>query len=222
MRATMESLFYVIYFLFVTFFGTYLLINKKKNVSFLYIGLAFLLLGFGDLFHLVPRSIGLFSNTLDNPSDTLALWLGLGKFITSITMTFFYLLLYYFIHKRTDKKRKLYIDLIVYALIGIRIILCLLPQNKWFTNEFTLWIAIVRNIPFTILGIIIILLAFKYLRILKYYKLAYLIIILSFGFYLPVVLVANKYMWVGLLMIPKTVCYLWLAGLAFLDSKNYE
>ena len=222
MRATMESLFYVIYFLFVTFFGTYLLINKKKNVSFLYIGLAFLLLGLGDLFHLVPRSIGLFSNTLDNPSDTLALWLGLGKFITSITMTFFYLLLYYFIYKRTDNKRKLYIDIIVYALIGIRIILCLLPQNKWFTNEFTLWIAIVRNIPFTILGIIIILLAFKYLRSVKYYKLAYLTIILSFGFYLPVVLVANKYMWVGLLMIPKTVCYLWLAWLAFLDSKNYE
>lgn len=48
-------------------------------------------LGFGDYFHLIPRALALNTTGLEN--FTVAI--GVGKFITSITMTFFYILLYY-------------------------------------------------------------------------------------------------------------------------------
>jgi hypothetical protein len=38
----------------------------------------------------------------------------------------------------------------------------------------------------------------------------WLVIVLSFGFYMPVVLFAGWYHWVGALMIPKTCAYLWI------------
>ena len=49
------------------------------------------LLGAGDSFHLVPRSYALWTNGLEANAAAL----GFGKFVTSITMTVFYLILYY-------------------------------------------------------------------------------------------------------------------------------
>ena len=37
----------------------------------------------------------------------------------------------------------------------------------------------------------------------------WLTIVLSFGFYIPVVLWADAAFWVGMLMIPKTCAYVW-------------
>ena len=48
-------------------------------------------LGCGDAFHLIPRAIALCTTGLEN--YTVAL--GIGKMITSVTMTLFYVLLYY-------------------------------------------------------------------------------------------------------------------------------
>jgi hypothetical protein len=37
-----------------------------------------------------------------------------------------------------------------------------------------------------------------------------LAIVLSFGLYLPVVLFADQYPWIGALMMPKTCAYFWV------------
>ena len=49
------------------------------------------MLGAGDSFHLVPRALVLCTTGLENYTVPL----GLGKWITSVTMTVFYVLLYY-------------------------------------------------------------------------------------------------------------------------------
>lgn len=54
---------------------------------------------FGDSFHLVPRILVAF-----NPSGNYHVSLGLGKLVTSITMTFFYLILYWFYEISHGKK----------------------------------------------------------------------------------------------------------------------
>ena len=54
-------------------------------------GLMAVLLGTGDSFHLVPRVYALWTDGLEANAAAL----GTGKFITSITMTVFYLILYY-------------------------------------------------------------------------------------------------------------------------------
>ena len=50
-----------------------------------------MVLGAGDSFHLVPRALALCTTGLENYTVPL----GLGKWITSVTMTVFYVLLYY-------------------------------------------------------------------------------------------------------------------------------
>ena len=219
MRAIMESLFYVIYLVFIVGVGIYMTINKNKKDNKLF-GLACVILGFGDAFHLIPRSVGLFTKTLDNPSEVLASWLGIGKLVTSITMTIFYVLLYLFIFKKVGKKRNLLLDVCVGVLTISRFVLCALPQNGWLHNDSNLTMGIVRNIPFTLLGILVIVLAFINFKELKPYRGLWILIILSFAFYLPVVLLAGMYSFVGMLMLPKTICYMIIGYLGFKDIRK--
>ena len=67
-----------------------------------------------------------------------------------------------------------------------------------------------RNIPFILLGIIAALLFFVHRNIIPGLSLMWLAIILSFIFYLPVVLWSNKKPKIGMLMLPKTCVYLWM------------
>lgn len=219
MRAYMESGFYIVYFVLIVSAGIFVCCKQKNNRAFLLFGLACILLGLGDAFHLVPRAVGLFSKSLDNPDKNLAMWLGIGKLITSITMTVFYVLLYYFIYKRYDVKRNKILDCLVWFLTATRVVLCALPQNNWLTNSSPLIWGIARNIPFVVLGVLVIVLAFMYLRHKKHFQLLWLAIALSFGFYIPVVVWASTASWVGMLMIPKTICYLWIGLMGFLESK---
>ncbi len=219
MRKYMESGFYVIYLALIFFVGITLLVKGKKQKCFLLFGLMCFLLGAGDAFHLVPRAIGLFNGTLDAPGTELAFWLGLGKLVTSVTMTIFYLLFYLFLYKRLRKQRKAWLDVIVVLLVLIRIALCAFPQNDWFSNNSPLLWGIIRNIPFVILGVLDIVLAAKLMK-KKPYRLLWFAVTLSFAFYLPVVVLASTYSWVGMLMIPKTVCYLWIAFTGVADARR--
>ena len=220
MRAIMESGFYLIYLVFIMGLGIYLLIKSKEKRFFIYFGLAAFILGFGDAFHLVPRAVGLFSKTLDNPSETLAMFLGVGKLVTSITMTVFYGLVYIFIYKRVNKQSNKILDIVILVLIVSRFALCAFPQNGWITNDSNILWGVLRNIPFVILGSIVIALFFMHFKEIKFLKWMGFATILSFGFYIPVVLFASTAKWVGMLMLPKTICYMWIGILELLDFKT--
>ena len=217
MRAIMESGFYVLYLVLIMFIGLKILLKGDKTKGLF--GAACIVLGFGDAFHLIPRAVGLFSGTLDNPSATLNMWLGVGKLITGITMTAFYLFLYRFIMARAVAKRGSAGDFFVGLLAVARFVLCAMPQNGWAENRQSVLWGTWRNIPFVILGIFVIILAFKYLKGIKHFKFLWLAIILSFAFYIPVVLFAGKYPIVGMLMLPKTICYLWIGFMGYKDLK---
>ena len=88
-------------------------------------------LGAGDAFHLVPRALALCTTGLEN--YTVAL--GAGKFITSITMTIFYVILYYVWRIRYEVKGRNAVTAAVYALAALRILLCLFPQNRWLSED---------------------------------------------------------------------------------------
>ncbi len=184
------------------------------------LGIGFVLLGLGDAFHLIPRAIGLYTATLDNPNQSLSFWLGSGKLITSITMTIFYVLLYIFIYQRNNEKKLLILDVSIFALFIARITLLAFPQNDWLNNSGDLLWGIIRNIPFVIMGGIVVVLCFKYFKFDKYLKWLSYIIILSFLFYLAVVIWAGEYNWVGMLMLPKTLCYMFIGLLILFDSRK--
>lgn len=48
----------------------------------------------------------------------------------------------------------------------------------------------------------------------------WLAIVLSFGLYIPVVLWANIIPWIGVLMIPKTLAYVWVVIMGYKEFRN--
>ena len=125
-------------------------------------------------------------------------------------MTVFYLLMYrlWLVLYEERKDRKL--SIVAYILTAVRILLCLLPQNGWFQNDSTVLWGIIRNIPFVALGGIIIWLFWKRREDVKTFRYVWLLVLLSFLFYIPVAVAASLIPILGMLMLPKTVCYMLL------------
>ncbi len=220
MQAIAETLFDAIYLISVITIGIIMIVKSKGNRQYRLFGIMAVVLGAGDSFHLVPRAIALCTTGLEN--FTVAL--GAGKFITSITMTVFYVLLYYVWRIRYNIKGQNSITILVYFLSALRIILCFFPQNQWLSTNSPLSWGIYRNIPFALLGLTVIILFFKSARENKdkSFKYMWLTIVLSFGFYIPVVLWADTIPMIGMLMIPKTCAYVWTITIGYLAMRQEE
>ena len=123
-----ESTFDILYLIFAITSGCVML-AKAQNRTQKLMGVSALILGCGDAFHLVPRVLNYFVD-----ADFTAA-LGIGKLVTSVTMTVFYVLLYYVwlgYYKETEKKER---TAAIWILAAIRIILCAFPQNGWLQNS---------------------------------------------------------------------------------------
>ncbi|NLD84248.1 MAG: hypothetical protein GX637_08785, partial [Clostridiales bacterium] len=66
------------------------------------------------------------------------------------------------------------------------------------------------NIPFVLLGGVVCCLYFRKRRADRFFAPVWLYILLSFLFYLPVAVGAGRVPLLGMLMLPKTVCYILL------------
>ncbi len=211
MGKIMEAVFCVFYIVFTVIMGFKIIRKSDKNRQILLYGIMSLVLVFGDAFHLVPRIFAAINRTADYSFS-----LGIGKMITSITMTIFYLILYFIFEMRYEKK-SVPMRVSVIALSVIRIALCFFPQNDWTGEAPVIW-GIYRNIPFTILGLIMVVLFFAK-RSDKIYKWMWLAILLSFLFYIPVVLWSDVSPMIGMLMLPKTCMYMWIVVMGYRQAK---
>lgn len=218
MQAIVETLFDAVYLISVIAIGITMIVKSKGNKEYRLFGIMAVVLGAGDSFHLVPRAFALCTTGLEN--FTVAL--GTGKFITSITMTVFYIILYYVWRIRYKIQGKTAVTAAVYLLSTLRIILCLFPQNEWLSASAPLSWGIYRNIPFALLGLLIIILFFRSAREHqdKEFRFMWLTIVLSFGFYIPVVLWADTIPMIGMLMIPKTCAYVWTVLIGYQSMKK--
>ncbi len=110
----------------------------------------------------------------------------------------------------------------VYVLAGLRILLCMMPQNQWLSADAPLSWGIYRNIPFALLGMVIIVLFYRSAREQgdRAFGWMWLTIVLSFGFYIPVVLWADTIPMIGMLMIPKTCTYVWTVLIGYFAMKQ--
>lgn len=162
----------------------------------------------GDSFHLVPRIISIATKQEKSMEKAL----GLGKLITSLTMTVFYLILWHLAVLLSHQTTTSSLTILIYALALIRIVLCLLPQNQWLHRTPPVRWGIWRNIPFVLMGMLV---AWNYATNVFVPELSWMpwAIFLSFAFYLPVVLWANQKPKIGMLMLPKSCVYLWILAM---------
>lgn len=206
-QAIAETVFDICYLTFALVAGLTMFVKGKEPLV-KKAGLMAALLGAGDSFHLVPRAYALWTDGLEANAAAL----GIGKLITSITMTVFYLILYYIWRDRYRIEGRKNLTAAMWVLSVLRIALCLLPQNQWLVYRQPLLYGVLRNIPFAIMGIIIIVLFAQEAKraddsVFRFMPLA---VGLSFGFYLPVVLFSGTLPIIGMLMIPKTLAYVWI------------
>ncbi len=205
-----ESTFDILYLLFAVISGGVML-SKARNRTEKLMGLAALILGCGDAFHLVPRVLNYFS------SGDLTAALGIGKLVTSVTMTVFYVLLYYVWLRYFGPRENKRVTAAVWCLAAVRVAVCLFPQNGWLQNSSDVLWGILRNLPFTVLGAVICRLYFRKRAEIRRFRPVWVYILLSFLFYLPVAVGAGLLPILGMLMLPKTVCYILLI-LTFLQA----
>ncbi len=212
MGKIMEAIFCVFYLIFTAVIGIRILKRSGKRKELLLFSVMTLVLVGGDAFHLVPR---IFAAV--NPKGDYHVALGIGKLVTSITMTVFYFLLYQIYCLRYQKHSKL-LGYAMLVLGVVRIVLCLLPGNDW-TGEAPVRWGIYRNIPFAVMGLIMVVLFFIS-RKDKAYSFMWLAILLSFAFYIPVVLWADVSPMIGMLMLPKTCMYMWMVVMGYREAKE--
>lgn len=205
-----ESTFDVLYLLFAVVSGIVLLARAKDRAGRL-MGLAALTLGVGDAFHLVPRVLNYFVD-----ADFTAA-LGLGKLVTSVTMTAFYVLLFYVWSAYYGAAAKKGTVAAVWSFAAIRVALCAFPQNGWIENSADMTWGVIRNLPFVALGAVICWLYFRKRKDDRLFRFVWVEILLSFAFYMPVAVGAGLVPILGMLMLPKTVCYI-LMIVSFLSA----
>lgn len=218
MQAIMEPIFHVSYLSSVIIIGMLMLLKSEKNPYFRWFGIMAVTLGFGDAFHLIPRIIALWTTGFESHSISL----GFGKFVTSVTMTIFYLILYKLWKIRYEVRNAHRLDIGMWSLATLRVALCFFPQNQWFVYNSPVSWGIYRNIPFAIMGIIMIILYYRKGKERKDKEALKIsaAIVLSFGFYIPVVLWAQVNMLIGMLMIPKTLAYLWIVFIGYAEFRK--
>lgn len=217
MQAVFETIFDILYLLTVIILGIKMLKGANGNRQFKLFGAMAVILGCGDAFHLIPRAYALCTTGLEAQAAAL----GFGKFVTSMTMTVFYVILYYVWRQRYQVEGRRNLTWSVIGLAAVRIALCLFPQNDWLAYHQPLSWGILRNLPFALLGLVIIILFWQKSREMqdKNFRWMAPAIVLSFGFYIPVVLFADTMPLIGMLMIPKTLAYVWIVWMGYSEFR---
>ena len=222
MQAIFETLFDIVYLTTVIVLGIRMIRGSGGRKQYLLFGVMAVTLGCGDAFHLVPRAVALCTTGLDHYTAAL----GIGKLITSVTMTAFYVLLYYVWRARYGAAARRGLSIAVWALALVRVALCLMPQNAWTSATPPLSWGVYRNIPFAFLGALIVVLFFRSAGEKQDapFRHLWLTVVLSFACYIPVVLFADAAPAVGMLMIPKTCAYVWtvLIGYNAMKKENRQ
>lgn len=208
MPDVMEAIFDTAYLLFDLIAGFVFLAQAQGRTLFVLYGILTLTLCGGDAFHLAPRMIRAFRGS----SDKIKRQLGIGLQVSSITMTVFYIILL-FIWKFTfpELTAPVAVEAMIWISAIIRMVICVLPQNNWYSDEGNMKLSVIRNAVFAVTGIgVIILYAISGNTNDLHMTRMVAAIIISFGCYIPVTLFSKTKPKVGLLMIPKTCAYIWI------------
>ncbi len=204
----LEIAFDIMYLVSAFIIGIVLLMTSSSDLHAL-AGIMTIILVVGDSFHLIPR----IKVIITKNEKALRTALGRGKQITSVSMTIFYLLLWQIGLQISSTTVLPFWNYLIYAMAVLRVALCFLPANRWVDVKPPVKWGIYRNIPFFIIGIMVSILFFLNRNVIISIHYMWLAILLSFSFYLPVVLFTNRNPKIGMLMLPKTGCYLWIISM---------
>lgn len=187
---------------------------------------AFALLALGDSGHVGFRILALI---FGGPESTVAIagtpirWISLGTLATTATVTIFYVLVL-IIWKRRFNKEYGWFGIFLFFMAIVRMVMTMLPINNWNASMPAQPWSTYRNIPLMIQGLGV---AYLILRDAKaekdkaFTQIGYMILV-SYTFFIPVILFVQKMPLIGMLMIPKTLAYVAIAVIAYKNIFKVE
>ena len=224
LTAWFEIIFDVVYLIVVWGIVT-LMLRTLKSVpegdqrTARLIQVAFALLALGDTGHVGFRVLAELMGGADASVTFLGMpmsLVGLGMLTTAFTVTLFYMLFVYVWKARFQQRFNWFTNLLLLAGL-VRPIFMALPGNDWGNVVPPQPISLYRNIPLLIQGVgvigLILFSAYKHNDVT--FKWIGWLMVVSYAFYTPVILFAQQYPLVGMLMIPKTCAYLAIAWVAY-------
>ena len=179
----------------------------------------FLLLALGDTGHVGFRVVALLRGGLESKVTVAGASLGLvgmGALATAITVTFLSMLLLDTWRVRFDKPRQVLYWWLM-SLGVVRLLLFIPAENQWGQVVPPWDWSLARNLPLLVLGVTVAVLMIRDGRREKDKTFTWLgaLILGSYAFYLPVLLFVQQVPAIGVLMVPKTLVYLVMAGLVY-------
>ncbi len=222
--ALFETIFDVAYLLAI--WGLIILMTNKMShvreqdlTTAKRIRLAFILLAAGDTghvgFRVVAQVLGLMEKPIQVFGEPMNL-IGIGMMTTAFTVTMFYMV-FVFVWQARNHEGNNWLTTLLLAIGIVRIVFMALPANQWGNVIPPQPIGIYRNLFLILQGVGLLVLLFRS-AVRKndtlFLTIAWMIVV-SFVFYLPVILFAQKVPMIGMLMIPKTLAYLAVAFIAY-------
>jgi hypothetical protein len=184
---------------------------------------AFGLLALGDTGHVGFRVLAYALDGLDSSLTVFGAQVGLvgvGALATSITVTIFYALMVAIWWTRFDKRPGWFAYLLLAAAV-VRLVLVLSPANEWNRTVPPQPWALYRNLPLILQGLGVAYLILRDARASndRVFTWVGVMILISYAFYMPVILLVQQFPLIGMLMIPKTMAYVAIAFLAYSNAK---
>jgi len=223
-RIMLETVFNIVYLIVVWWLVSAMwlrrsLVRPEERQSAELLRWAFFFLGLGDIGHVGFRVVAFAREGLSTTVaifGTKVLLAPMGSLATAITFTFFYLIMVMLWHARFQKPY----GIIGYAVffIGVaRLVIMAMPANNWNSLEPPFAWVIYRNVPLMLMQLLV---AYLILRDAfahqdKAFVWIGVFILVSFLCYAPAIFFQRIYPPVGMLMIPKTIAYLVIAGIGF-------
>lgn len=189
-----------------------------RRLADLFIG-AFALLALGDTGHVGFRvwayAKGGLETTIKFLGQEVGL-VGLGALATAITVTAFYVIVLFMWQERF-KKPLGWFGYFLLMMAVIRLLVMVPAANQWSSTVPPQPWGIYRNLPLTIMGLGAAFLILRDARATQDRPFTWvgISILVSYGFYLPVILFVQQVPMLGMLMIPKTLAYIAIAIIGY-------
>ena len=206
-RTLMQITFSIIYLIYISLIIIFMSnnlknVNKDEVIQAKNIRLAFICLLIGDLGHVGIRLITLLSD-----SDYGIF--GIGVLLEMIGLIFLFIFYTNAWRIHFDKPNSLFFKtLIGTGLVGL--IIFAFPQNQWNSEPISYEWLIIRNIPWLLQGLILAILIIRDAKVANDRLLVRIgiLILISYFFYMPVILFASIEPMLGILMIPGNIIYM--------------
>lgn len=182
---------------------------------------AFALLALGDTGHVGFRVWAYGQGSLDSTISVLGREMGLvglGALATAYTVTLFYMLVLVIWRQRYGQPYGWFGGLL-WAAGLFRLVIMLFPGNDWNSVVPPQTWSLIRNVPLIIQGLGVAYLILRDARNAADRPFVWVgaMILVSYAFYLPVILFVRQVPMIGMLMIPKTLAYVAIAFIAYFN-----